>query len=61
MDGETPQPKATDKRRKDRKLQDLQMQDNGGKRLWNLGKPLQGTTGHHGEKAKGRQTLCLCV
>ena len=54
MAGET-QSKATDKGRKNSQLQNLQRQEGGGKRLWNLSEPVQGTTGHHGAKTKGYQ------
>ena len=36
-------------------LQDIQGQEGGGKCLWNLSELLQGTTGHHGAKAKSCQ------
>ena len=47
------------KRRKNSQIQDLLGQEGGGKRLWNLSEPLQGTTGHHGAKAKGCQRHCV--
>ena len=59
MDGETLQQKRTHKGRKNTKLQDLQMQEDGEKRLWNLSEPVQGTTGHHRPKAKGCQKHCF--
>ena len=50
-----------DQGRRNSKLQDLQGQEGGVKRLWNLSEPLQGTTGHHGAKAKGGQRHCVLV
>ena len=42
-------------------LQDLQRQDGGGECIWNIIEEIQGTTGHHGSKAKGCQRHCLCM
>ena len=53
MDGETLQQKTTNKGRKNSQLQDLQKQESGGERVWNISEQLQGTTGHHGAKTKG--------
>ena len=59
MDGETLQQKTTYKGRNNSQLQDLQRQKGSGKHLWNITEPVQGTTGHHGAKAKGCQRHCL--
>ena len=61
LDGKTVQRKTTDQGRKNSQLQDLQEQEGGGKCLWNLSEPFQGTTGHHGAKAKGCQRHCVYV
>ena len=47
MDGQTLQPKVTDRGRMNSQLQDLQRQEGGEKCLWNLSDPLQGMT-HQG-------------
>ena len=61
LDGQTLQLKTTDQGRKNSQLQNLQGPEGGGKRLWNLNELLQGTTGHHGAKAKGCQRHCVYV
>ena len=55
MDGQTSQLKSTGQGKRNSQLQDLQGQEGGGKRLWNLNEP----TGHHGAKAKGCQRHCV--
>ena len=59
MDGQTLQPKATDKGRKNSQLQDLQRQEGGGNCLWDLNEPLHGTAGHQGAKDKGCRRYCV--
>ena len=59
MNGETLQQKATDKGRKNSKLQDLQRQEGGGKRIWNISEQIQRTTVHHEAKPNGCQRHCF--
>ena len=61
MDGETLQQKATHKGRENSQLQDLQRHEGGVNRLWNLSEPVQGTSGHHGAKAKACQRYCVYI
>ena len=61
MNGEILQQKITHKGRKNSQPQDLQRQEGSGKCLCSLSEPVQGTTGHHGAKAKGCQRFVyLC-
>ena len=59
MDGKTLQQTTTHMRRKNSKLQDLQRQEDGGERICDFSEQSQGTTGHHGAKAKGCQRHCF--
>ena len=56
MDGEFLKQKTTHRGGENSKLQGLQ-----GQRVWNISEQIQGTTGHHGAKAKGCERLCGCV
>ena len=59
MDSETLQQKTTHKGRENSNLQDLQRQEGGGECVSNISEQSQGTTGHHGAKAKGCQRYCF--
>ena len=59
MDGEILQQKTTHRGRKNSQLQDLQRQEGGRKRLWNINEPVQSTTGHHNAKTEGCQRHCF--
>ena len=59
MDVETLQQKIAHKRRKNSQLQDLQRQEGGEEHIWDIGDKIQGTTGHHGAKAKACQRHCF--
>ena len=58
MNGAALEQKTSHKGREKGKLQDLQRQG-GGESIWMISEQIQGTSGHHGAKAKGCQKHCF--